>query len=233
MEFSGTLTNYSDGLITGNGSLIAGDGMLNNGTIGLSATANLSGDLTNASAGLIISAGRTSTFFGDVANEGEIHTSLNSFSVFYGSLTGSSYTGPGTVLIEGDLRPGDSPGLVDFGGDLLLGAGATLKIELGGPDPTDYDRLSVDGTLALDGTLDVVLIDSFTPDWGDTFDIFDFDTYTGQFADISLPGLSNGLVWDTSALYTRGTLMVTPEPSSLVLLAAGALTLLLIRRRRK
>ncbi len=233
VEFSGHLTNETEGLITGNGSLIAHDGTLNFGTVGLSATANLTGDITNTSSGLIISAGGTSTFFDDVANHGEIRTSLNSFSVFYGSLTGSgSYTGPGSVLIEGDLKPGSSPGLVEFGGDLLLGAGATLEIELGGLDPADYDRVNVDGTFAPDGMLDVVLINSFTPELGDSFEIFDFDACTGEFGDISLPGLSGGLVWDTSMLYTSGNLMVTPEPSSLVLLAAGALTLLLIRRRR-
>jgi uncharacterized membrane protein YjfL (UPF0719 family) len=36
------------------------------------------------------------------------------------------------VLIEGDLRPGNSAAAVSFGGDLLLGTQTVLDIELGG-----------------------------------------------------------------------------------------------------
>jgi hypothetical protein len=46
---------------------------------------------------------------------------------------------------------------------------------------------------------------------------------SGVFDTVNLPGLSPGLFWDASALYTEGSLMVTPEPAMLSLLALGGL----------
>ncbi len=207
VQFTGALTNETDGSIMGNGSLIAGDGLTNTGTMSLSATTNVNGDVTNATTGLIASAGGTTTFFDTVANEGEIRTSLGSFSLFYGSIEGNGdFTGPGIVMVEGDLRPGNSPGEVHFAGNMALGSGATLEIELGS---AEYDRVLVDGTLSLDGTLDVVLWDGFTPHAGDTFDILDWgELATGsEFETVNLPPLSY-ISWDDSLLYTTGVLSV-------------------------
>ncbi len=234
VEFTGLVTNETDGLIAGNGSLTVNDGLVNAGTIAFSPAATVSGDLTNAATGVITVGGVSSSFQGDVVNQGEFRAAGDSTAIFHGLLTGDgSFTETGIVEIEGDFRPGNSPGLVEFGGDLVLGSASALEIELGGLGPADYDRVSVDGTLAADGMLDVVLINNFTPEWGDTFDIFEFGTCTGEFGEMSLPGLAGRLVWDTSGLYTNGTLMVTPEPSTLVLLAGAGLALVLIRRRRR
>jgi hypothetical protein len=48
---------------------------------------------------------------------------------------------------------------------------------------------------------------------------------SGTFSQVSLPALSNGLSWDTSNLYSNGTISVVPEPSTLALFAASALGL--------
>jgi hypothetical protein len=56
---------------------------------------------------------------------------------------------------------------------------------------------------------------------------------SGSFNQVTLPALSNGLSWDTSHLDATGTISVTPEPDSLVLLAAGAVGLFGYGLRRR
>ena len=56
--------------------------------------------------------------------------------------------------------------------------------------------------------MQVSLINSFTPALGNSFDILDWSSLSGHFSSLSLPALSSGLVWDTNALYTSGTLSV-------------------------
>jgi hypothetical protein len=75
--------------------------------------------------------------------------------------------------------------------------------------PTDYDVLDVAGNLSAGGTLDVKLaVNAAPPTAGDMFDVLDFASLSGAFATLILPGLSAGLAWDTSSLYTDGRLAV-------------------------
>ncbi|KKL73886.1 hypothetical protein LCGC14_2070440, partial [marine sediment metagenome] len=83
-------------------------------------------------------------------------------------------------------------------------------IELGGTDQgVDYDFLDVAGEVSLSGTLDVTLIDPFTPSFAQTFDILHWGTLGGTFNTINLPGLDPGLVWETTDLYNTGEISVT------------------------
>jgi len=93
--------------------------------------------------------------------------------------------------------------------------------------------LASSGDVVLQGgsSRSVSLINSFAPEMGDEFDIMDFSSITGQFTTYNLPTLGGGLSWDTSGLYTNGTISVAPEPTTLALLALGSLALL--SRRRK
>jgi hypothetical protein len=118
-------------------------------------------------------------------------------------------TGPGTVYLEGDLRPGHSPAEISFGGDLIFGSAATLVIDLAGDGPGAFDVIGVAGLLSLDGALDVRLIDGFVPALGNTFDILDWSTRTGTFSTVLLPGLEAYLRWDLSDLYLSGEISVT------------------------
>ncbi|MFT3726118.1 MAG: hypothetical protein QM773_21335 [Hyphomonadaceae bacterium] len=63
------------------------------------------------------------------------------------------------------------------------------------------------GSLSLGGTLNVSLVDNFTPSAGQSFNLFDWSSLSGAFAQVQLPTL-NGLFWDTSRLYEDGTLKV-------------------------
>ena len=67
--------------------------------------------------------------------------------------------------------------------------------------------MSSAGDLALDGTLEVSLINGFTPTAGQSFDILNWGSLSGTFSSLALPTLT-GLTWDTSQLYTNGVLSV-------------------------
>ena len=80
-----------------------------------------------------------------------------------------------------------------------------MRIELGGNEPgIEYDVISAD-SLNLDGTLEVVLIDDFVPFAPDSFEIFQFDSLSGEFDSIDLPP---NIAWDTSRLLSNGILTV-------------------------
>ena len=210
LEFTQNLTNSFGGLVSGNGSLITHTGLLNQGTMNFGGTTNILGDVTNAAGGKIISAGGGATiFFDDVTNQGEIRTSTNGFSVFFGTVSGAgTFTGTGTVNFEGDLTPGNSPASVQFGGDVAFGSAASLKIELAGSTPgAQYDQVHVTGQLSLDGELDLSLLGTYMPAVGTTFDILDWGSLAGTFFSLQLPTLTTG-IWDTSQLYTTGMLSV-------------------------
>jgi len=107
--------------------------------------------------------------------------------------------------------------------------GGTLTMGLSG-DTSGLDG-QIDVTNAADfaGTLDVALQNGFIPAVGDQFDLFTFGSESGEFSNMNLPTLPNG-TWDTSDLYTTGTISVVPEPASIGVLVAGA-SMLMVRRR--
>jgi hypothetical protein len=165
-----------------------GTTLTNRGVMNFSGAANVVGDVTNTSTGRIFaSGGGPTTFFDDVVNDGEIRTSPGGFSVFFGSLTGSGpFTNTGTVLLEGDLKPGNSPGAMSFGGDLTLGPSASLEIEIAGRlRGTEHDVVNVVGTATLGGELHLDLIDGFVPSSADTFAVFDASRLLGALDNVA------------------------------------------------
>lgn len=73
---------------------------------------------------------------------------------------------------------------------------------------------------------------------GDIWQLIDWTNalgHTGSFGSIVLPTLNSGLTWNTSNIYSAGTIDVTsavPEPSRAVLMLFGAAGLLLRHRRK-
>jgi T5SS/PEP-CTERM-associated repeat protein len=89
---------------------------------------------------------------------------------------------------------------------------STLHIELS--DPTSGPFLITD-VLELGGAFEISLADGFLPELGNSFDILDFNTASGNFAEMNLPALEDSLVWDTSELLTRGALCVGSCPAGI------------------
>ncbi|HMP81030.1 MAG TPA: hypothetical protein PKD54_16355, partial [Pirellulaceae bacterium] len=155
IRFDGSLTNHSTGFVAGRGQFIANGGWTNSGVMAFSGGySDVLGDVEIMSGGRIITSGfGLTTFYDDVIHNGaEIRTSAQSASVFLGEVTGAgSFTGTGTVFFEGDLRPGNSPGVVSFGGDVVLGSTSRLLVELGGLGLGEFDQLQIVGGLSLGG----------------------------------------------------------------------------------
>ncbi|MGJ8641000.1 MAG: beta strand repeat-containing protein [Opitutaceae bacterium] len=211
LELDEVLVNH--GYIQGQGTLRSNaDGTAvtneNGGIIAFTGNAQVFGDFENTGTGRVLtSGGGITTFYGDVVHNGtEIKTSAGAGTVFLGELTGSgSFTGTGTVYIEGDLRPGNSPGMQNHAGDLVLDSPSTTTMEIGGyGQGTEYDFINVAGTLTLGGTLQIILSDGFVPVDGDSFDLFDAQIFNGSFVQVITADLSEGLEWDLSQLASAG-----------------------------
>lgn len=224
---------WNPGTINGHGTLNTGT-LENSGSLVLTGDSEILGDVNVTGTGKVIISGEsTATFHDDVTHNGtEWRTNAGSRSIFLGTVNGAgAYTGTGTVEMLGDLRPGNSPALSTFEGDLVLGSGTTTLIELGGTTVgSEYDAIQVGGTGYLAGTLDIVLYNGYKPTMGDSFQILR-GTMSGTFDSVNLPELSGGMYWNTSKLYSDGMVEAVPEPASMAALAVGAVAML--RRRRK
>jgi hypothetical protein len=236
-ETVGPLTNASGGnglIVARNASLRFDGGLTNQAALSMNfGMTDVFGKVNNVAGGTIaIAGGAGVTFYDDVVQNGTMTVSVSgstrSSAVFLGSFSGAGgFTGGGDVFIMGDLRPGNSPAEVTYDGSLYLGPTSQTVMELGGlKSGSQYDKVDVTGSLYLGGQLTIALYNGFTPLPGESFDLFDASTTNGAFSSLFLPQLPNGMHWDTSNLYTNGTVAVVPEPSTFVLLMLGGLSLL-------
>jgi autotransporter-associated beta strand protein len=93
---------------------------------------------------------------------------------------------------DGLITPGTSAGMLAVQGVYTQSEIGSLGIEIGGTTAgTQYDRLAVAGTAALDGALNVTLINGFNPAVGSTFDILTAGSLAGTFTTVNLPSFPN------------------------------------------
>ncbi len=112
-----------------------------------------------------------------------------------GTVSGSgTFTGASLTNAGGTIAPGASPGKLIISGNYVQSAGGTLQIEIGGTNATtpDFDQLIVTGTVTLDGTLNVTLINGFVPSLFNSFRFI--DNGSGSAVSGSFSGLSQGSV---------------------------------------
>jgi hypothetical protein len=197
----------------------------------------------NIANGAVVDFGRAVTGYGTINTPNNAAKAL----VNNGDIVGNSPSQPITltgyvkgvgtldnVAITGTYSPGLSPAQT-FVGNLLLTDTSSLVMEIGGTQAgSQYDQLITSGLIEANGTLDIELINGFMPQAGDTFQLFQ-GNLTGQFDSVSLPGLSNGMSWDTSSLYTGGTITSVPEPATIAALIGlvGMGAVFVWRKRRK
>jgi len=155
--------------------------------------------------------GTTTVSAGRLLINADASLAIGDWTIASGATLGGTGTIGGATTVNGSLAPGASAGELTFSTDVTLDAAASLDIEIGGTTAgTEHDVLDVVGTLDLgSATLNVTLIDAYSPAGGETFDILDWGTLSNTFGTVNLPTLDSGLSWDDSALYTDGTLSVS------------------------
>ena len=247
--------NVTVDALTGAGSIINSYYQANSGIVGHTLTLGANGG-SGTFSGTISGTGTTDGTPGQV--------SLLKVGTGTQTLTGTNtYTGTttvvaGTLLVDGtlhgdvDVQPGgtisagSSPGHMIITDSSSYTQTGTMLVELGGLLPgSDYDWIEVDGGDAdVAGLLDILLVDSFQPATGATFDVL---TATGGVTDSGIT-----LDWNPAQLlpaqywkYSIEDLLSggqalrlevgVPEPSTFALAALGLLGLALAgwRRRRR
>ncbi|MES2476101.1 MAG: hypothetical protein V4640_09985 [Verrucomicrobiota bacterium] len=82
------------------------------------------------------------------------------------------------------------------------------RLRIGGTGAGQFNRIAVSGALTAGGKLTVALEAGFVPALGQTFDLFDFASFSGSFATLNFPPLAAGLAWDPTQLSVNGTLRI-------------------------
>jgi hypothetical protein len=108
-------------------------------------------------------------------------------------------------------------------GNVALPSTATLTVEIGGTTAcTGYGQYTASKSFTLNQpTLNVVLTNGFRPSLGLQFKLLSWGTLSGSFGNVVLPQLPTGLTWNTSALYTTGTITVNPSAVPTINVTSG------------
>ncbi len=154
-----------------------------------------------------------------------------------GSLSGSG-TITGNVVTSGSASPGTSPGRLTIIGDYTQHADGVLNIEIGGVGAgDDFDQLDVSGSVVLDGSLIVTVVNGFAPSQNDVFPIVMSGSQSGSFASVDCPPGFECLIDDSAGNVTI-QLQTVPIPAAstwglvaFALLVFTSATILLGRRR--
>ena len=155
---------------------------------------------------------------GDFANSGNLLVNGGSTLVVNGALTN---TASGTIVVD--------PSNLHITGN--FNTSGTLNIGLGGIGSGQYSQISVEGQALLGGELQISLLHNLVVQKGDTFNIlFAQDGVTGTFVDSALTSGSDVFFVNYLPNYVMLTTVATPEPASILILAAGAGTAALLGR---
>uniref|UniRef100_A0A9E8A7L7 Autotransporter domain-containing protein n=1 Tax=Bosea sp. NBC_00436 TaxID=2969620 RepID=A0A9E8A7L7_9HYPH len=145
--------NVVSGAIVNDGAIVANftDSYSYSGAIDGSGSLTKMGAGTLTLSGMNGYSGATLVSGGKLVVNGSI-TSSSGVTVAAGATIGGSGTLP-SLMVNGTLAPGNSPGTMTVKGNLTLAAGSTYEAEVQG---AVSDRVNVTGTAALAGTLKII-----------------------------------------------------------------------------
>ena len=214
----GSLTKTGNGLLKmTSANIYSGDTLINAGTLSVN---NAAGSGTGTG-NVYIASGATLAGTGSVAGD-----------VF--------------VATGGTISPGNSPGTLSLLGNLTMGTGGILLIQIGGTNAGEFDQLLVHGAAQLSSSIvKIEFLSGFYARPGDSFDFFSVDgPVSGNFALISPPGFQGNVIQQRGSdgvtrfllrpASPQGLPPAAPEPASAALLLLGAFSTtrgVLIRRR--
>jgi len=191
--------------------------------------ANVSGAAGRAMTVRVQNGVKLTTFTGiNVEQFGALHLEGGAIDAQYvevmgGTLSGSGSISTGSGPIDGQVENrggvvapgnGSATGTISIRGRFANAHDGVVNIDLGGTAAgTQYDRLVIDGTAALDGTLNVSLVNlgggTFVPSLGSLFSIIEATAIGGEFSTLNLPTLSTDKMWHVGYEETAVTLKVT------------------------
>lgn len=126
-----------------------------------------------------------------------------------GSLRGAGAV-TGTLLVQGRLAPGNSPGTLSVDGDVMLAPDSVSQFDIDGygtdSGAGSYSRLLVSGSVSLDGSIEPILRgisgdagNTFVPRLGDSFRVIEAGGgVSGSYDAVTQPGdgLADGLQFE-------------------------------------
>jgi hypothetical protein len=162
----------------------------NNGTFikrGANSTSALATTVALANDGqLIVESGtlQVSGPFSQTAADAETRLAGGTLTAVSLTFAEGKLSGAGTVAANvtsaAIVQPGGTvTGSITISGNYTQNASGRLQLDLGGTASGAFDQLAVTGTAALGGTLQITLIDGFSPQDGDTFRTLDFTSRNG------------------------------------------------------
>ncbi len=236
LQLDGTATNNTIGVISnGNGTAVLSLIKEGTGTWTLSANNTYTGTTTVTTGTLLVN--------GSTSASSAVTVGAN------GTLGGSGTVG-GFTTVNGNLRPGNSPGVQTFSNGLTLAGTATFEINGIAVRGTDFDGINVTGgTTTLGGALVFEFGNLSALSNSTDINLFSYTgSSLGDFTSLTSTGFYSG-TWTSAGdndkwtlnsggqtltfSETTGNLSVVPEPSTWALVGLGVGVVLFGFRRRK
>ncbi len=197
---SGSLTFQGTQTLLGTGSVLLGAYSGNNlsvsgGTLTLDTNITVQGSAGGLLGNTILNKGKILAD-GSGGKVGTLQVNASTFTN-QGSLAASNGE---TLIVSGTLTPNAGTitvgvgSVVSVSSNYTQASGGTLAVDVGGTASGQYGVLKVIfGSATLAGTLNVSLVNGYSPKAGDSIPIMTFPSATGQFDTVNVSGLPAGI----------------------------------------
>jgi hypothetical protein len=143
--------------------------------------------------------------FGRIINKNDLIVEPGGIFINEGNYSGTG-TYEGNFVNSGVLAPGNSPGIISLTGDYSPTSTATHNFEVGGVAASQYDILNVSGNVNLNGTLNISLINGFTPSTSHELPIIT-GNIIGTFSTVNIPS-SYLLVYNANGVVLKSAIVL-------------------------